>query len=89
LHNENALQNPTVDERHAQEGAVDLLPGFPEVLKARVIPGVLHGYRHYLFRDQSDEALVERHAQGANASRVEAKGCCQHQVRSIRLKQIG
>ena len=50
LHNENALQNPTVDERHAQEGAVDLLPGFPEVLKARVIPGVLHGYRHYLFR---------------------------------------
>jgi hypothetical protein len=89
LHNENTLENATVDERHAQKRVIDLLPGFSEVLKTRVIPGVLHGYRHYLFRDQADEALVERHAQGANASRVETKGRCQHQVRSIRLKQIG
>jgi len=37
---------------------VDLLPGFSEVLKTRMIPGVLHGYRNYLLRDQADEALV-------------------------------
>ena len=50
---------------------------------------VLDGDRQYLLRDQAGEALVERHAQGADAAGVEAEGRGQHQVRSIRLQQIG
>ena len=74
LNDQNALQNAAVDERDAEEGVIYLFARFLEVFKAGVIAGVLHGHGLYLLRNQAGEALAERHAQGANASRVKAEG---------------
>src|ERR1035438_2578262 len=42
-----------------------------------------------LLRDQAREALVERHAQGPDSTRMQAKRRGQHEVRAVRLQQIG
>ena len=85
LHDKNAA----IDERDAQEGVVHLFPGFLEVLEAGVVAGVYDGDGHYLFCHHAGKAFAERHAQGANASGVQAYGGGQDQVRAIGLQQIG
>ncbi len=88
LHNQNSLQDPAVDQRYAQERSVFFFPRFFEVLESRMILHVVHGHRQHLFRHQPGKPLAERHAQFADRSRVQPKCRRQHQVRSIRLKQI-
>jgi hypothetical protein len=68
---------------------VFVFPGLLEVFEAGMTSGVINSHREHLFRDQAGEAFVERHAQSANASRMEAKGRSQNQIRTIRLKQVG
>ncbi len=68
---------------------VHLFARLLEVFEAGMIPGVLHRDRHHPLGDQAGEAFAEGHAQGADASRVEAEGRGQDQVGSIRLEQIG
>ena len=89
LHDENTLQNSAINQGNAQERVVFLFSRLLEVLETRVTSGVADGHRHDLLRHQACQAFVERHTQCANAAWVEAKGCGQYQIRSIRLEQIG
>ena len=89
LNYQNTLQDTTVDERHTEEGVVDLFAGFDEVLETGMIFDLFDGDGQNLFGDQAGQAFVERHAQGADTSWVQTQGRSQDQVRSIRLQQIG
>ena len=89
LHHEDPLQNAAVDQRHAQKGVVYLFSRLFEILKTWMFTDILHGNRQHLLRDQAGKALVDGHAEGADAARVKAEGGGQDQVGSIRLQQIG
>ena len=89
LHDEDALQDAAVDERHAEKGVVQFFTGLLEVLEAGVVGDVGDGDGQDLFGDQAGEALVERHAQRADATRVQAERGGQHQVRPVGLQQVG
>jgi hypothetical protein len=60
-----------------------------EVFETGVLSYVIDGNGENLLRDQAGEALVEGHAQRADAGWVKAERGRQDQVRSIRFKQIG
>ncbi len=89
LNHQHTLQYAAIDEGHTEKGVIDFLTRFLEILEAGMLADIVDGHRHHLFRHQPGEAFVERHAQCADATWVEPKGSRQHQVRSIRLKQIG
>src|SRR5208282_2228508 len=54
-----------------------------------MIADIGNGDGNKLFRDQAREALAERHAQGPDRARMQAKRRSQHEVRTVRLQQIG
>ena len=89
LHHQHALQNAAIDQRNAQEGVVLLFARLPEVFEARMIAGVLHGHGQHLLGHQAGQALMQRHAQRADASRMQAEGRGQHQVGAVGFQQIG
>jgi hypothetical protein len=88
LNYQNSLQNAPVDERHAQEGTVIVFPRIAKEFEAGMFRGIVDGDGKYLFRYQAGEALVKRHAQRADTSRMKAKGGSQNQVGAVGLQQV-
>ena len=62
---------------------------FLEVFVAGMLARVGHGHRKQLFGDQAGEAFVQRHAQRADALRMQAERGGKHQVRAVRFQQVG
>jgi hypothetical protein len=89
LHDEHALQDSAVDEGHAEEGVVLLFAGLLEVLEARMLLDVVDGDRQHLLGDQAGEALVDGHAQRADAARMQAEGGGEDKVAAVGLQQVG
>ena len=89
LHDEDALQNSAVDQRHAEEGVVHLFAGLLEVLEAGMIADVGDGDGQDLLGDQAGEALADGHAQGADAAGMQAERGGENQVGAVGLQQIG
>ncbi len=88
LHNQDPLQHPAVDQRHAEERVVLLFARLLEILVARMLARILHRNRPHLLSNQPHQALAERHAQGADATWMQTESRRKHQVRSIRLEQV-
>ena len=66
-----------------------LFAGFLEVLEARMIRRVVDGNGHDLLGDQAGEPFVQRHAQRADAARMQAERGGQHEVGAVGLQQVG
>ena len=88
LHDEDTLQDSAVDQRHAEEGVVHLFAGLLEVLETGMVGDVRDGDRQHLLGDQAGEAFAERHAQRADAARVQAERGGEDQVGAVGLQQI-
>ncbi len=89
LHHQHALQNAAVDQRHAEKGVVLLFARFLEVFVAWMFARVGHCHWNQLFGDQAGKAFVQGHAQCADRSRVKAQRSGEHQIRPVRLQQVG
>ena len=74
LHDEHALENAPLDQRHAQERVVGIFACFREKLEARVGKSVAHHQRSHFLRDQAGQPFVEPHAHVADALRLQADG---------------
>ena len=88
LHDQHALQQPAIDDRHAEERAVRVLAGLAEVLEARMRRRVGDDLRPQLLGDQAGQALGQPHADAADALRPQADRRRQHQVGAIGLEQV-
>ena len=88
LHYQNALQQPAVDQRHAEKRLVRVLARLAEILEARVRRRVLDHLRQHLLADQADQALGEPHADLADALGAKPDRRRQHQRGAVRLEQI-
>ena len=88
LHHQHALQHAAVDERDAEERAIGILAGFPEVLEARMRGRVVHDQRLQLLGDEADQAFVEPHADPADAVGSQADGGGEDQIRAVGAEQV-
>ena len=66
-----------------------MVASLAEKFEARMLPYLFHGHRTDLFRHQSRQPFVQRHAQRADAFAAQAQGGRQHQVGAIRFQQVG
>ena len=71
LHNQNALQNAAIDQRNAEKRVVIFFAGFLEIFEARMIAHIVNGHGLHLLGNQAGEAFMQRHAQGADAARMQ------------------
>ena len=72
LHNENALQHASLNERDSEKRLVSIFARFREVLKAPVTFHLTYVYRAHLLGNQAGETLVYSHTKSANALRSES-----------------
>ncbi len=49
---------------------------------------VFRGHGMDLLGNQTGEPLMQPHAEGTNALRTQADGCCQHQIGTVWLQQV-
>ena len=73
LHDQHALQQAAIDDRHAEERAIRILAGLAEVLEARMRRRVGDDLRLQLFGDEAGEPFGEPHADAADAFRAAAR----------------
>ena len=89
LNDENALQDAPINQRDSQERLIRLFAGLTEILEARMILDLLYGNRPHLFCNEPREAFMQAHPKCADTLRPKAKSSRQHEVRSVRLQQVG
>ena len=83
------MQHAAIDERDAKKRMIVIFAGFAEIFEPRMVLRLFHGDRPHLLGDKSRQAFVQRHAQRADALRAQAHRGRQHQIRAVRLQQIG
>ena len=88
LNDQNALQDAAVDERNSEKRLVGVFAGFTKIFKARMVVGLLNRDRTDLFCDEAGEALVNGHAQLADALGAQADGGGEDEVGAVGLEQI-
>ena len=88
LHDEHALQQPAIDQRHAEKRLVRILACLAEVLEARMRRRVLDHLRLHLLADQADQALGQPHPDLADALGPQPDRRRQDQRGAIRFEQI-
>ena len=74
LHVEHAERAPGAQDRHAEEGMVDLLPGLRQVGEGRVRLRVGEVQRARLCRDGADQSATDRESRPVHRARLQALG---------------
>ena len=88
LHDQNALQHASVDQRNPEKRLIGIFAGFAEVLETRVILHLADVYRTHLLGHQTGQALMHSHAQSADRLRPQSDRRGQHQVGAVRFQQV-
>ncbi len=88
LNDEHALQEPALDDRHAEEGAVRILASLGKVLVPWMRRGVGDKLRLHALGDEAREPLRQTHADVPDAFGAEAHRRREHQIGAIGLEEI-
>ncbi len=88
LDDQHAHDATVVNDRRAEERSVAFLAGFGEVAVARVARGVFQVQGFFARPDQTDQALVGRHADLADRALVQAFGGHQHKAIGLGVQQV-
>jgi hypothetical protein len=88
LHDEHALQDAAVRDRHAEKRAIGILARVLEILEPRMRARVLDDDRTNLLGDESDQPFGEPHAHAPDTVGPQANRAGQHQARTIGFEQV-
>ena len=88
LHDQHALQQAAIDDRHAEKRAVRILARLAEVFEPRVRRRIRDDLRPQLLGDETGQALGQPHADPADALGAEADRCREHEVGAVGLEQV-
>ena len=88
LHNEDALEHASIDERNSEKRLVSVFASFLEILETGMIFGAVHGNRTHLLRNQASQAFVQSEMQSSDTLRPQSNRSGQYQVASIWFQQI-
>jgi hypothetical protein len=88
LDHEDALQQPAVHQRYAEEGVVGIFAGLAEVLEARMPHGVGHHERLELLGDQSGQPLRRAHAHAPDTLWPQPHGSRQDEIGPVGLEKV-
>ena len=88
LDDQHALQHAAVDDRHAEECGVRVLPGLLEILETRMPRRVFDNDGADLLGHQAGQTLGDAHAHPAHTFLAQADRGGQHQRRPIGFEQI-
>ncbi len=83
LHDEDALQETALDDRDAEERAIQIFARLGKVLEARMAGCVGDDLRPHLFGHEPRQSFVQPHAHAADAFGFETDRGGEHQVRAI------
>ncbi len=88
LDDEHALQQPALDDRHAEKRAIGVFARLGKVLEAGMRGGIGDKLRPHALGDEAGQALRQSHADAADALGAQADGRRQHEIGAIGFEEV-